>query len=60
MSDKEKTFVHEGIEVKLTGRKAKKELRGGQVDELVEISPADQHAPSFKKWVRMKELYEVV
>ena len=56
------SYVHEGTEVKLTGRIAQRELtsrRGSasKVDELVEITPVDDEVGSWKKFVREKELY---
>lgn len=65
MSD-EKTYVYDNAEVKLTGRKAQKKVnsrgRGGEtkIHELVEITPADLENGSWKRWVKMAELYEVL
>ena len=53
----DKTYVYDNAEVKLTGRKAKKETvsrgRGAtnRVHELVEITPADIETGSWKNWV---------
>lgn len=55
-----KIYVYDGLEVKLTGRSAKKPLRTGREDELHEICPADKENGSWKKWVRITELYEVM
>jgi hypothetical protein len=55
-----KIYVHEGLEVKLTGRQARKELRSGKVSIVYEIAPADSESISFKKWVHMKELFEIL
>lgn len=54
------SYVHEGKEVVLTGRKAQKKLRSGKSDEVVEIKPANPEDGSFTKWVRMGELFEIV
>ena len=56
----DKTYVYDGIEVVLTGRKAQKQLRSQKTDEVIEIKQADPESASFKKWVRMKELFEIV
>ena len=55
----DKTYVYDGIEVILTGRKAQKELRSGKTDWVFEIQQSDSESASFKKWVRMKELFEI-
>ena len=69
MSDSStKTYVYDNIEVKLTGRNAEKriESKGSsrraasvKVDTLHEITPAGSIAASWKKWVRMSDLYEI-
>lgn len=59
MSDQETTYVYENTEVKKTGRVAKKELKSGSVDQLVEITPSDPIVGGWKKWVREAELFEV-
>ena len=63
----DKTYIYDGTEVVLTGRQAHRE--GGSVktrsrvaktvDVLVEIKPLNE-IQAWTKWVRMKELYEVV
>lgn len=60
------TYVHEGIEVGLTGRTAKKEAtrrttRGKvpSIDILVEITPIDKETGSWKKWIKKEELYKI-
>ena len=60
----EKTYVHDGIEVKLTGRKAtqEKKMTSGKVlkTELVEIVPIKKPGvPVWAKWVKPKDLFEV-
>lgn len=52
-------YVYNGTEVILTGRKAEKELRR-KVDTVFEIKPADELHGSWKKWVRMNELHQIV
>ena len=58
MTDR-KTYVWEGTEVVLTGRKSIKKGKT-RVFELHEITPNDPELGSFKKWVRMIDLYEIV
>ena len=55
----EYNYVYENNEVRLTGRKASKTLRSDKVDVLVEITPVDTIVGTWKKWVRMAELFEV-
>jgi hypothetical protein len=60
--------VHEGTEVKLTGRQAIKEktravtkrITNETVDTIHEITPLDNEIGSWKKWVKMNELFEIV
>lgn len=59
MSTEQTNYVYENTEVKLTGRKASKTLRSNKVDELFEITPVDTLIGTWKKWVRMAELFEV-
>jgi len=54
-----KTYVHDGREVVLTGRKAQRKTRSGKTSEVVEVKPADPETGSFKAWVKMSELYEI-
>ena len=60
----DKTYVYDNVEVKLTGRKAKREIvqrRGeNKIHELVEIAPADIECGSWKRWIKEAELYEIV
>lgn len=60
------TFVHEGVEVELTGRNAQRQTtrrttRGSvpRIEILVEIAPVDKETGSWKKWVKKEELYEI-
>ena len=65
MDEQEKTYVHKDIEVKLTGRTANKELKATRRNQnpsavmLYEITPVDSMNGSWKKWVRMAELFEI-
>lgn len=58
------SYVFEGTEVKLTGRKAQKKVQipGKQprVFEMVEITPHDGGPDDWKKWVRPEDLYEII
>jgi hypothetical protein len=51
--------VLQDTEVKLTGRKASKKGVGTKVNELVEVTPADQDNGNWKKWVPMNTLFEI-
>lgn len=62
-------YVWNGSEVQLTGRTARKEGKAPsgrtgrarqRIDILYEIEPTDKEDGSWKKWVRMNELYEIV
>lgn len=61
-------FVYNGAIVVKTGRKAKKDTealttrrtRTTTADELYEITPFDKEEGSWKKWVRLNELYTIV
>jgi peptidyl-tRNA hydrolase len=55
----EQTYVYDNLEVRKTGRTAKKVLRSNKVDELFEITPVDEKVGTWKKWVRDAELFEV-
>ncbi len=57
-------YVYEGTEVVLTGRKATRKIEGrgrvsGRVDTKHEVQPADPEMGSWKKWVRLEDLYEI-
>lgn len=63
-----KTYVYDNTEVKLTGRTAEKKTeskgrRGREasvkVDTMYEITPAGVGEASWKRWVRMTDLYEI-
>lgn len=63
--EQQKTYVFKDIEVRLTGRTADKELRATRRNQnpaaitLYEITPTDPMNGSWKKWVRMAELFEI-
>ncbi len=65
MTEQPKTYVYRDTEVKLTGRTADKELKSTRrtkepsVVTLHEITPVDSMNGTWKKWVRMTELFEV-
>jgi len=65
MTEEVKTYVYTNTEVRLTGRTANKELKSTRkgkestVAVLHEITPADPENGSWKKWVRMAELFEI-
>lgn len=58
-------YVHSGVEVILTGRTAERRIESksarvpSRIDILHEIEPADKEQGSFKKWVRLEELYKI-
>ena len=59
------TFVHDGTEVKLTGRRAERTIeKTGKppkvVAVLVEVTPCDPDGPTWKQWVDEKSLFKVV
>lgn len=67
----EKTYVYNDTEVNLTGRTAEREMKPAATATsrlrkvasssvaLVEITPVDPETGSWKKWVRMVDLYEI-
>jgi hypothetical protein len=62
--DNTKTYVHDGVEVILTGRVAisEKKMASGKVirSELVEVKPIKKPGvPVWEKWVKPKDLFEV-
>lgn len=52
------TYIHEGVEVQLTGRVAERKMTNSTA-ELVEITPVDKDVGSWKKWVSKKSLFDV-
>ncbi len=58
-SEQIQAYLHEDVEVVLTGRTAIKELRHNKTDERVEITPKISTQGSWKKWVRRIDLYEI-
>lgn len=55
----EKTYVHGEDEVRLTGRKAEKPAGPNKVMTLVEITPVNEWAGTWKKWVSPQVLFEI-
>ena len=53
------TYVFDGVEVQKTGRTAKRKLKSGKFDELVEVTPENQNVGTWKKWAREADLFEV-
>ncbi len=58
--NKQETFVYDGREVVLTGRKAVKETRRSK-KIIVEIQPLGigRESKSFNKWVDPKDLFQI-
>ena len=62
-----KNYVYNDTEVKLTGRVAEKSVpavgrkstKEPRIINLYEITPTDPETGSWKKWVRMVDLYEI-
>lgn len=52
-------FIYEGNEVVLTGRKAHRKLRNGNVDVIYEITPYNTEVNKWTKWVHYEELYSI-
>ena len=52
-------YVYSGVEAILTGRTAEKKLRS-RTDKVYEIKPADPESGSWKKWVRMVEMHQII
>lgn len=53
------TYVYDSVEVIKTNRTASKQLKSGSKDQLIEITPAHSTTGSWKKWVRVIDLYEI-
>jgi hypothetical protein len=63
-------YVYEQTEVVLTGRKAQREIAPRRKNtrskdithpiELVEVTPKDEENGSWKKFIRMTELYKII
>jgi len=58
-SEQTKTYLLDDIEVVFTGRTAKRELKNNRIDERHEVKPANAEHGSWKKWVRLTDLYEI-
>jgi len=55
----EKTFVYNNTEVILTGRVAQRQM-SRKLSTLHEIRPADSQNGSWKKWVKLTDLHEII
>lgn len=60
-----KKYVMGDLEVKLTGRSAVRKStigrnKGAVISPLFEVTPADIEDGSWKKWVKLSELYEII
>lgn len=51
-------FVMQDTEVRLTGRVAERKV-GAKMQELVEVTPADEDNGTWKKWVPKSSLFEI-
>lgn len=63
-TEKVETYVFDGTEVRLTGRRAEKHLeKPGKPPRLigtqVEITPIDRDGPTWTKWVDQSSLFKV-
>lgn len=64
-TEKIKTYIHNGKEVKLTGRTASKttgkmsKRSAAKTVQIHEITPLDSDDGDWKEWVRLSDLYEV-
>ncbi len=59
MNEIEPSWVLDNVEVKKTGRVAKRTLTSGKLDIQVEVTPVYQMSGSWKKWVRETDLFEI-
>lgn len=59
--DPNKTYVYDGVEVVLTGRKAKKpsNVAKGTMLTLYEVEPLDKESIQWKKWVSTRDIYTI-
>ena len=58
--DLNKTYVYDGVEVVLTGRKAKKPSNvANRVLVLYEVEPLDKESIQWKKWVSTRDIYTI-
>jgi hypothetical protein len=61
-TESSKTYIFENVEVAPTGRIATRKIilsSKTHVESLIEIKPIDSTGPTWKKWVRQDDLYEV-
>lgn len=61
LTEKPTTYVYEGTEVVMTGRTAQKPstLSAHIMLIMYEIQPADKETITWKKWVKMDQLFIV-
>jgi hypothetical protein len=59
--DKSKTYVFENVEVRLTGRIAKKPSTVNNKIILIqyEVTPADEEGITWKKWAKESDLFTI-
>lgn len=58
--DPTKTYVYDGVEVQLTGRKAKKPSNvANRMLILYEVEPVDKESIQWKKWVSTRDIYTI-
>lgn len=57
----DKTFIFQDIEVKMTGRMAKREQAksGDSKSVMVEITPVNENDGTWKKWVFTSTLFRI-
>lgn len=64
MTNTQTTYVLDDVEVRLTGRKAERQMpgpSGPRTTSIFEITPVDQDTHGdWKKWVPMSTLFEVI
>lgn len=58
-NDKSKTYVFDGVEVEMTGRTATKPstLNPKTTITMYEVEPLDKESISWKKWVKLDQLF---
>jgi hypothetical protein len=58
--DPNKTYVYDGVEVVLTGRKAKKPSNvANRMLVLYEVEPKDKESIQWKKWVSTRDIFTI-
>lgn len=56
----EKTYVLGEDEVRPTGRKARKPMPTGKFVEVHEVTPVNEYTGTWKKWVQLSALFEIL